>query len=388
MPESLDQLIAEQFPQKDDLLYLNHAAVAPWPKRAADAVEAFARENCMQGARNYPNWLNTEKHLRENLRQLINAESVSEIGLAKSTSEALSIVGMGVDWKPQDEIIISTQEFPSNRIVWEAAAQRFDARVIEVDLDSADSPEQALLSAVTPKTRLLSISSVQYGSGLRIQPDRLGPALRAKGVLFCLDAIQSVGACPIDVRSSAVDFLMADGHKWMLGPEGLALFYCRQPLQDTLQLHQYGWHMVRARGQYDVRQWEPSQDAKRFECGSPNQLGIQALKGSIDLILEVGPDVIEQRIHENVRRLRQGLTATGDFTTPTPESKDRHLGILTLVPTRVDPEKLIKRLMGRGLVCAYRGGGLRLSPHFYTSESVISRSIDYILEETRSLSTC
>ena len=160
-----------EFPQLNQLCYLNHAAVAPWPKRAAEAVSAFARENLVQGARDYPRWSQAEKHLRRQLQSLLNAASVDDIALVKNTSEALSFVAMGLDWQAGDEIVISDQEFPSNRIVWEALAPQ-GVRLNQVSLDSPD-PEAALISALGPDTRLLSISSVQYGSGLRLDLERL-----------------------------------------------------------------------------------------------------------------------------------------------------------------------------------------------------------------------
>jgi len=214
--------LQDEFPLDTGLAYLNHAAVAPWPKSASDAVVRFAVENSRIGATHYPRWLSVEDQLRHNLAQMINAPAATDIALCKNTSEALSMVAAGIDWREGDEVVITSQEFPSNRIVWEALKDR-GVTLRVADIDRADAtPEGAIEDALNERTRLVSVSSVQYGTGLRIDAEHLGALCRSQGILFCLDAIQSAGAEPLDVQACCVDFAMADGHKWMLGPEGLA----------------------------------------------------------------------------------------------------------------------------------------------------------------------
>lgn len=145
----------DEFPQAPGLRYLNHAAVAPWPRRAAEAVTAFAQENLLSGARGYPDWLGVERRLRERLQRLLNAPSSADIALVKNTSEALSFVAFGLDWRAGDQVLISDEEFPSNRIVWEALS-RFGVEVRQVSL-AGQAPEGALLAACGPRTRLLSV---------------------------------------------------------------------------------------------------------------------------------------------------------------------------------------------------------------------------------------
>ncbi len=210
----------DEFDQTNGLRYLNHAAVAPWPRRAADAVSAFARENVAHGASDYPEWLKIEHRLRERLARLLNARAGSDLALVKNTSEALSFVAFGLDWREGDQVVIGNEEFPSNRVVWEALRPR-GVEVVEVGL-AGDDPESALLAACGPRTRLLSISAVQYASGLRLDLERIGAGCRRRGVLFCIDAIQQLGALPFDVQTYDCAFAMADGHKWMLGPKGWA----------------------------------------------------------------------------------------------------------------------------------------------------------------------
>ena len=371
-------MYAEEFPLDPGISYLNHAAVAPWPARTARAVQAFAEENSRLGSRHYERWLATEAALREGLRRLINATSTDEIALLKNTSEALSVVAHGIDWQTGDEVVISHLEFPSNRIVWESLA-RYGVRVRVADLFSRESPEKALLDGLTERTRVLSVSSVQYGNGLRLDLPVLGKECRARGILFCVDAIQSIGAGPFDVQAIQADFVMADGHKWMLGPEGLALFYCRRERLESLRLNQYGWHMVAAVGDFDRKEWLPSPTATRFECGSPNLLGAHALHASVGLLLEVGLEQVAELVRARTQRLVDFVQDQAErhalITDPAPE---RRAGIVTFRPLREDTDALYQRLQAAGVICAKRGGGIRFSPHFHTRDDEIDRALDLL----------
>ena len=374
----------DEFPQDPAICYLNHAAVAPWPKRAAEAVKAFACENLHQGARDYPRWVQLEHHLRGQLQTLLNAPGKGDIALVKNTSEALSFVAMGLDWTEGDEVLISDEEFPSNRIPWEALAPR-GVRLRQVSLNGAD-PEGALIEAMGPATRLLSISSVQYASGLRMDLARLGRACRERGILFCVDAIQSLGAIELDVQAIHCDFAMADGHKWLLGPEGLGVFYCRREVRDRLHLTQFGWHMVEALGDYDRADWMPASTARRFEPGSPNTLAQHALSASLELLLEVGLGRIQEALQQRTAYLIQALCALPGERLLSPATPERRAGIVTFSFAGIDSQWLYQRLMQAGVVCAARGGGVRWSPHFYTSQEVLDRALGILrdlLQEAR-----
>jgi cysteine desulfurase / selenocysteine lyase len=363
----------DEFPQADGLRYLNHAAVSPWPRRAAAAVSRFAEENVCSGARDYSAWLQTERRLRERLQRLLNAPGSNDIALVKNTSEALSFVAFGLDWRSGDQVLISDEEFPSNRVVWEALS-RFGVEVLQVSLQGSD-PEGALLAACGPRTRLLSVSAVQYASGLRLDLARLGHGCRKHGVLFCIDAIQQLGALPFDVQAYACDFAMADGHKWLLGPEGLGVFYCRSELREQLKLHEYGWHMLENAGDYQRKDWQPAHSAKRFECGSPNMLGTMALEASLSLLEEVGMTQVAKVLGERVQILQNALQRLPGCQVHSPLNPERRAGILTFSLDGWDNKLLHKRLLDEQVICAQRGPGIRLSPHFYTPDSVIEETL-------------
>jgi selenocysteine lyase/cysteine desulfurase len=371
-------MIADEFPLDDAVIYLNHAAVSPWPRRTAAAVKAFADENAAFGSRNYPEWINVETRLREQLRSLINAASRSEIALLKNTSEALSTVAYGLSWQSGDNVVISNQEFPSNRIVWESL-QKYGVETRPADLAQGDSPEAAIIACMDDHTRLLSVSSVEYGTGLRLDLEILGAACRERGILFCVDAIQSLGAMALDVQACHADFVMADGHKWLLGPEGIALFYCRHEVMHRLDLKQYGWHMVEHHMDFSRPAWEIADSARRFECGSPNMTGIHALHASLDLIHEVGIQTIQQQILENTQFMLDFFRQhSGSFELVTPRERTRHAGIVTFRPLNESPESLHDMLTGENVACALRGGGIRFSPHFYTPRKKLFRALDLL----------
>lgn len=368
----------DDFPLDPGLCHLNHAAVGPWPRRTAEAVARFAAENARQGSRDYPRWLATEQRLRERLARLIGAGSSADIALVKNTSEALSIIAQGIDWRDGDVIVGIEQEFPSNRIVWESLATQGVAWR-GLDLEQSVDPEADLIALCDDRTRMLAVSWVQYGRGLRLDLARLGAFCRANGILFCVDAIQGLGALPFALDDTQADFVVADGHKWMLGPEGVALLYVRPALRPTLTLRQFGWHMVEHPGDFERRDWAPAADARRFECGSPNLLGMQALEASLSLLEEIGLDEIQKRLETRIDHLI-GLIDRRGFELLTPRDPARRAGIVTFNVPDVSADRLYHSLMARQVLCAPRGGGIRFSPHFYTPFAVIERAME-ILDE-------
>lgn len=371
----IDDLIQKEFNLRKDLIYLNHAGVSPWPLRTARAVQHFAEENMIQGSLRYPEWLRVETNLRMQARQLLNAASKDDIALVKNTSEALSAVAYGLDWDPGDNIVSSNQEFPSNRIVWDSLSSK-GVEFREADLGSAASPEDALFSLVDDKTKLLTVSSVQFSTGLRMDLKRIGIFCRQREILFCIDAIQSVGAVQFDVQKINADFVMADGHKWMLGPEGLAVFYSHPDARNRLQLKQYGWHMVEAMGDFDNKDWAVAKTARRFECGSPNMLGIYALNASLSLLLQFGIDKVEREVLKRSEYLFDKIKSMPDLELITPTGQDRYAGIVTFRRNGTDNAALCQYLMQNNVMCAHRFGGIRLSPHFYTPYEDLDQAID------------
>jgi len=348
----------DEFPLKSDIAYLNHAAVGVWPRRTAAAVKSFADENMQQGAADYPRWMQIEQQLRLQLARMIHAPSERDIALVKNTSEGLSLVAMGLDWRRGDNVISSLQEFPSNRMVWEVLrGQGVELRL--VDIEGETDPEDAIEALMDERTRLLSVSSVQFASGFRMDLERLGQACKQHDVLFCIDAIQSIGALPFDAQLYQADFVVADAHKWMLGPEGVALFYSNPEARDQLQLRQYGWHMVERLGDFDATCWQPAASARRFEPGSPNQIGIQALHASLSLFEAIGMERVESRILARTAGLMDWIECQERLQLTSNTASERCSGIVSFQMRDMDGDghaALYRRLMQAGVICALRGG--------------------------------
>jgi cysteine desulfurase / selenocysteine lyase len=366
-----------EFPLSEELIYLNHAAVAPWPKRTSAAVIAFAEQNSRYGSRFYLDWLKKENELRQQFQALLNAPSSDDIALVKNTSEALSFVAYGLDWQAGDNIVSSNEEFPSNRLPWQSLANQ-GVEFREADLSSSESPEQALFNLVDERTRLLTISSVQFASGLRLDLVKIGQFCQQHSILFCIDAIQSLGALQFDVQAYHADFMMADGHKWLFGAEGLGVFYSTPKARARLKLTQYGWHMMKDTHNYENKPWEIHPTAQRFECGSPNMLGIHALSASLSLLLEIGMADIEALVLANAERIRAEIANNPQLQLISTAHSALQSGIVVFKHQSIANEVLYQYLQTNGVVCALRGGGIRFSPHFYNNAQEISKAFELI----------
>lgn len=288
------------------------------------------------------------------------------------------MVAHGLAWQAGDNVVTAAEEFPSNRMVWESL-DRYGVTTRLVSLEAhKDDPEAALLAACDKNTRLLSISAVQYATGLKMDLQRLGLACKKANILFCVDAIQQTGAFTIDVQAIHADFLMADGHKWMLGLEGLALFWTHPESRNLLKLNEFGWHMAEKMHDFDSPEWQPARSARRFECGSPNILGAFALNASLSLLLETGIESISRNIIKNTSYIIDFINNSADVTIISSTEPARRSGIVTFRHNKLDSHTLFTHLRDNGVICAERGGGIRFSPHFYTREETLKRALNLV----------
>lgn len=374
------QIPYDEFPILKQGLYANHAAMAPWPIVATRAVKEFAEENSLHGPKKYARWLLRESCLRQNLARLINAVSADDIALLKNTTEGICTVANGIDWQAGDNLLLPKGEFPSNRLPW-LALQRLGVEIREVDIRANLEPEQALLARMDKRTRLLAVSAVQWNDGLRLRLQTLGAACRQNDILFFVDAIQQLGAIQLDVEACGIDFLAADGHKWLLAPEGIAVFYCREGIRDQLRLTQHGWRMLDDPYKFNRDDWEPSKTAVRFEAGSPNILGQTALHASVALLQDVGMQHVENYISANSLALSDGLSLMPGLELLRSFDPLRVSGIVSFKVPSMNLARLHKELTDRQLVCAIRGDAIRLSPHFYQAGQPVQEMLD-VFENT------
>ncbi len=369
-----------EFPILGELAFFNHAGVAPISRRAGDALRSYA-EQAQRFAYFQRNWHRRVREVKRLAARLISAKDESEIAFVPNTSTGISTIAKGIAWKPGDNVIITNVEYPANRYPWEDLA-RFGVKLIETPQlpDGRIDPED-LADAITDHTRIVAVSHVQYASGCRTDLKPISEMVHQVGGYLCVDAIQSVGALPVDVQAMGVDFLIADGHKWMLGPEGCGFMYVRDDLVELLHPNIVGWMNMVDAGNYGNYRFQFLKDARRFEPGSYNLPGIFALGASLELIMETGIETIWSRIEALTDRLCAGLKAKG-YRVFSPRNSGEKSGIIAFDPPR-DTERstpplttIIGDLERQGIVIVIREGRLRASPHFYNSEAQIDQLID------------
>ncbi|MGE5663840.1 MAG: aminotransferase class V-fold PLP-dependent enzyme [Deltaproteobacteria bacterium] len=379
MPIDVAPYRESEFPVTGRLIYLNHAGVSPIPSRSAAAGIRMLSTFRDEGAFKLRWWLELSEEARGRFARLVGA-SPEEVAFVKSTSEGLSFVAAGFPWKEGDNLVTANVEFPSNIYPW-MRLSRHGVEVRMVQAKDGRVRKEDVFAACDGKTRLIALSSVEFANGYRNDLPGIGEYCQKKGIFFCVDGIQSVGVIPMDVKAFGIDALSADGHKWMLAPEGIGGFYISKDVMEMVEPVILGWHSVRNRFDFDNYEFNLSPDARSFEPGSINTVGIAAFGASLDLLLSVGVD----KIWERVRRLTEGAIEAAmraGYEIVTPRHPEERSGIVTFRIPGADPGALWKRLMSRNVVCSPRSGGIRISPHFYNTPEEIGRFFEIVKEET------
>lgn len=367
------------FPVLRHLQFFNHAGVAPITQTGAAAMARFVnelRQTVYIGAK----WWDDIEKLRASAAKLMNA-TPEEIAFIKNTSEGLCTVAKGLDWKAGDRIVTTNVEYPANIYPWMDVAQRHGCELVMVPEETdANGRRQVPLEKILqeidhPKTRLVTLSHVEFASGQRHDIAAIGARCRAQGKLFCVDAIQSLGVLPVDVQAMKIDFLSADGHKWLLGPEGAGVLYIRRELQDQVQPLVVGWMNVINAEKFGDYDYTLKPDARRYESGSFNVVGLLGLKGSLEFLASLRTEAIAQRLKVLTDRLIDGLVSKG-YDIVSPRQDHQWSGIVAFISKTHDHETIFKDLRQQKTEIALREGRLRISPHFYNTEE----QIDTLLE--------
>lgn len=363
--------IRAEFPVSERYIYLNHASVAPLCRRAAQAMQWLTDDALLHGAEHYDLWLKAYKGLRVATARLTGAQP-EEIAIVKNTSEGVATVALGIDWRPGDKVVAFTEEFAANFFPW----KRLEAKGVSVEwlsiYDGLDRIEAACRGA-----RLLAVSFVNYLTGHRVDVERIGEICRQSRTFFFLDAIQGLGAFPLDVRRCGIHALAADGHKWLVGPEGCGILYVRRDWQDRIEPVEFGWTNVARYADYASRDMTLRPDAGRYECGTLNTVGCFGLQAAMEYLLEVGVENIGPVVQGLADRMASGLEAKG-YELAAPRTHQNGAGIVSARKQGVDTRTAVHHLREKGAIAAPRQGWIRFSPHFYVSPDEIDQVISWL----------
>lgn len=365
--------VRTHFPITRNYNFQNHAAVAPMSAPAAEAMAGYARE-LSEAAYLRGTYYRTADHVRQSAAKLIKADP-NEITFIKNTSEGVCYIANGIQWVTGDNVVTTSMEFPANVYPWMMLEQR-GVTLRRVPEDDGRVRFDRLVAAIDKRTRVVAVSSVQWSNGFRLDLYRLGEVCRDKGVLLFVDAIQSIGMQPIDVKAMNIDALAADGHKWLCGPEGAGIFFCKRELIGHIKPTSVGYMCMKHRYDQGTDRIDFHDDARRFDSGVYNLAGICALGASIDLLSNYGIDNIQVRVKQLTDMLVEGLTAKG-WKVHSPRTASEWSGIVSFASEKHDHEAVRQHLRNEfKIIVALRKGRLRSSPHFYNTNEEIQQLID------------
>ncbi len=368
---------AREFPITRTRAFFAHAAVGPLPRAVAQAMQTYIEGACTEAPFEYRH-ANAEEGARRLAAGLIGA-SAAEVAFVPSTSAGLSLVAAGLDWRPGDRVLVREGDFPANLHPWLALRER--GVVVDLAPWERDGTVRAedVARLVGPRTRLVALSSVDYVTGTPLAVDEFGSLVRSRGALFCLDAIQSLGALPVSVEH--VDFLAADAHKWLLGPQGAGLLYVRGDRLAELRPVLRGWHSVADPRDFTSAEQPLADSARRFEPGGLNAAGVVGLHAALECLATYGARAIAARVGALRARIHEGLEARGRSPLGPRGAREVASGIVSFGGEPDELRELHRRLDREGIVTSLRAERtgapcIRLAPHFYTSDADVARLLE------------
>lgn len=362
-------------------IYLNHAAISPLPKSTVKAIQKFLTEREYGPVENFETWSAIVKETRNRIGKLINAPDPIQITFMGNTSDAISAVAEGFDWNAGDEIILNTIEFPANvqpfRILEKKGVRLVYAEPDQNGYITAENLEQA----ITSKTRMLSISAVQYLTGFRADLETIGQLCRNHGIFFVVDAIQGLGAVNIDVQKSQIDALATGAHKWLMSPMGTGFLYLSERISNRLKPSKTGWLSVENPWELSNfnQNWQPV--SKHLETGTYNMLGIIGLNESLKMFLDMDMNVIEKNVTALSGHITEKIKTRKNAQLLSPVDERHRAGIVSFkLHSKQEPEKFIHQLKKRNITISVREGYYRISPHFYNTTEEIDHVLEYLFD--------
>lgn len=359
-----------QFAVTDRYVYLNHAATGILPQLTRDALGAFLAAQAEEGVVGVARYEMKMPAYRAHVGQFIGA-SGAEIGILRNTSDGANVIALGLDWQPGDRVILPNNEFPANAIPW-LALRRHGVEIDFIDTSRERMTPDVLRAAMTDRTRVVTVSWVSFEDGYRHDLAGLAQVAHERGALFCVDAIQALGAFPLDVRALDIDALYAGGQKWLLALQGVSFVYVRAELLDRIATGAPGWRSMNDIWEFLDYQQPFVANASRFEGGTPNFIGALSLDSSISVIEAAGTQAIGAHVLELTDHLVEGLLACG-ANVRSLRGSGISSGIVTFTVPGIDPVALGRALQSEGVITTWRASGIRVAPHGYNTHDDIDR---------------
>jgi cysteine desulfurase / selenocysteine lyase len=363
------------FPITQNLIYLNHAAVSPPPTTTIEAVEAQLRDVRDNGSLNFLTWLGVKEEARELLAGLLGAQP-EQVAFMRNTSDALSTVANGLKWKSGDNIVTFRREFPSNVYPWLRLREPFGVEVRMCEERDGRVDVEELESMVDARTRLIAISHVQFGSGFRIDLERLGRLARRHDALLVVDVIQSLGVLPIDVNAEMVDVAAGAGHKWLLSPEGVGYLYLSERARERIEPTLVGWTSVPAPEDYFSFGQPWKKGTLPWETGTGAASLFYGLKASLHLLHEHGPSRIASYLGELTDHLCERVQSKQYEVASSRDAGEKSQIVCIRHKKRLSVTALYALLKGQNIITAPRGDRLRIAPHLYNTLEEIDQLVE------------
>lgn len=383
MPNDISQVettrtqLRGEMPVTDKWAYFDHAAVAPISGPAQRALNKWTQQAACEGDTLWLDWAREVKATRNVAAQLINAD-VDEIALVPHTTAGINLVAEGLDWQAGDNIVTLDDEFPSNLYPW-MHLERLGVETRQVPTTLGHVDLDQLANYCDERTRVVTVSWVGYANGCRRDIDAIAKIAHEHDALFFLDAIQGLGVFPLDVKKTPVDCLAADGHKWMLGPEGAGIAYVNRDCLERLTPTGVGWNSVVHSGDFGRAELDLKPNASRYEGGSHNMAGFIALGASLQLLLDLGVENIAAAILANTDRIADELSSLAAVLC-SPRTDEASSGIVSVELPGADPMAVRQHLLDRGVAVACRAGRIRVSAHAYNNDEDLEKLLAAIRE--------
>ena len=365
---------------KNGEVYLNHAAISPMPNATADAIRSFLESRQKGPVEDFENWMKVMEETRQLIAKLIHTETPEQITFMGNTSDGISAVAESLPWEPGDEILLNTMEFPSNVQPFRAL-ERKGVTIKYIKPENGMVTPDMIRFAISPKTKLVSISAVQYLNGFRTDLEGIGRVCRENDLWFVVDGIQALGASDINVQTAHIDALATGGHKWLMSPMGTGFLYPSERLSTSMTPSKTGWLSVKE--PWDLtnfnQQWLPVN--KHLETGTMNMAGIFGMHASLNMFLEIGVENIRIELLRLTDELMKMLKNKTGVTIVTPEDRENRSGILTFSrESDTVPDEVVNGLKNQKIIISAREGLYRIAPHFYNTTNEIEHTINQLFK--------